>query len=435
MRHHAFAAALGLATAVVLAPCNSSQAASADPTGYWMKPDAERESKIQVFKCGPGKKYLCAKIAWLKNPLDSKGKPLHDIRNQNTALRGRAIVGLQIFTNLAPSAPSTWSGKIYNPEDGNTYTATLTVLSRKEIKLRGCKAWLLCGEKQWLRTSAPPADVIEEKPAEGEQIEASATPPAPPEAKPKQEAVAAAAKPDAVPAAAPEPATPEPAQPIEVAATPSVEPAVPALPSEAPAPQAETQAAVASAAPAAIAEPESEPVQAATPVALIGQAEAAAPPAGDYNWRQGYRFIQVSTATDTAAGLSGENVTSMFAMAKPIAADAGAPAGAEQIEATAAIEPVPVPEQKPKVKPKPVVAAAATTPKPAAKTAAPEKPAVEGAPAPQDSEAAAAEDGEINALAAETAEAAMAEEAPLSRREKRRLRRQHGQDAFLPWLR
>jgi hypothetical protein len=29
----------------------------------------------------------------------------------------------------------------------------------------------------------------------------------------------------------------------------------------------------------------------------------------------------------------------------------------------------------------------------------------------------------------------MAEEAPLSRREKRRLRRQHGQDAFLPWLR
>jgi hypothetical protein len=92
-----------------------------------------------------------------------------------------------------------------------------------------------------------------------------------------------------------------------------------------------------------------------------------------------------------------------------------------------------MPEPKPKVKPKPVVAAAATTPKPAAKTGAPAKAAVEGAPAPQ--EAASPEDGQINALAAETAEAAMAEEPPLSRREKRRLRRQHGQDPFLPWLR
>ena len=83
MRHHAFAAAMGLATAAFLAPGSQSQAASADPTGYWMKPDAERESKIQVFKCGNGKKLLCAKIAWLKEPNDSKGKPLHDIRNEN----------------------------------------------------------------------------------------------------------------------------------------------------------------------------------------------------------------------------------------------------------------------------------------------------------------------------------------------------------------
>ncbi len=73
MRHHAFAAAMGLVTAAVLAPCSQSQAASADPTGYWMKPDAERESKIQVFKCGKSKTLLCAKIAWLKDPNDSKG--------------------------------------------------------------------------------------------------------------------------------------------------------------------------------------------------------------------------------------------------------------------------------------------------------------------------------------------------------------------------
>ena len=127
MRHQAFAAAIGIATAALLAPSSQSLAASADPTGYWMKPDAERESKIQVFKCGAGKKLLCAKIAWLKDPKDSKGKPLHDIRNEDPSMRGRSIVGLTIFNGMTPSAPSTWTGKIYNPEDGHTYSATLTV--------------------------------------------------------------------------------------------------------------------------------------------------------------------------------------------------------------------------------------------------------------------------------------------------------------------
>ena len=78
-----------------------------------MKPDAERKSKIQVFKCGAGKKLLCAKIAWLKDPKDSKGKPLHDIRNENPSLRDRPIVGLTIFNGLKPSAHSTWTGTIY----------------------------------------------------------------------------------------------------------------------------------------------------------------------------------------------------------------------------------------------------------------------------------------------------------------------------------
>ena len=197
MRHHAFAAAMGLVTAAILAPCSQSQAASADPTGYWYKPDAERESKIQVFKCGAGKSQLCAKIIWLKDPTDSKGKALHDIRNEDPSMRDRPIVGLTIFAGLMPSAPATWTGKIYNPEDGHTYAATLTMMSRTQITLRGCKAWLLCGEKQWLRTSAPPAAVPATAPEGTQQIEASATPaqPAPaavataPAAAPKAEAL------------------------------------------------------------------------------------------------------------------------------------------------------------------------------------------------------------------------------------------------------
>jgi len=388
MRHHAFATAIGIVTAAVLAPSSQSLAASADPTGYWMKPDAERESKIQVFKCGPGKRLLCAKIAWLKDPHDSKGQPLHDIRNENPSMRGREIVGLTIFNGMAPSAPSTWTGQIYNPEDGHTYSATLTVQSRKQILLRGCKAWLLCGEKQWLRTGSPPADVIPAAPEGTEQIEASAEPASPP------------SRPDA--------------KPVLTANASSA------------APQ-----------PQALAGPQDSPVSPSaeavvTPASLVTQEVAlrVAPPA-DISARRGYGFLNVSTGPETAARLSGENVSSMFVMTKPIPANAVAHDSSDQGLTTAAVQPGPAPAPKPQVKAKPVVATAAAA-KPAPKTAATPKP--QAAPAPQDTQAAAA-DGDATDGTAETAEAAMAE--PLTRRQRRLLRKQQekGQDPALPWLR
>ncbi|MGA7457468.1 MAG: DUF2147 domain-containing protein, partial [Methyloceanibacter sp.] len=310
MRHHAFAAAMGVLTAAVLAPCSPSHAAALDPTGYWYKPDAERESKIQVFKCGPSKSQLCAKIAWLKDPNDSKGRPLHDIRNEAPSMRDRPIVGLQIFSGLAPSAPGTWTGKIYNPEDGHTYSATLTVLSRKEIKLRGCKAWLLCGEKQWLRTSAPPAEVIEPAaPAEGtQQIEASVTPPAQPDAKPKVEAVAAAD-------------TPAPSAQATASAAPS---------DAAPLPQENVQA---------MAAPEA-PAEQSTETMPVQEVAAPAAPPVEYNGRSGYGFLNVSASPADTARLSGENVSSMMVMTQPLAADAVAPAAAAPTQpATRSVHP------------------------------------------------------------------------------------------------
>jgi len=430
MRHHAFAAAMGLVTAAMLAPCSQSQAASVDPTGYWYKPDAERESKIQVFKCGAGKSQLCAKIAWLKDPNDSKGKPLHDIRNEDPSLRDRAIVGMLIFSGLAPSAPATWTGKIYNPEDGHTYTATLTMVSRTEIRLRGCKAWLLCGEKQWLRTSAPPAAVPATAPEGTEQIEASA--------KPSQTTPAAAAAPVATAAATPaipdkaEPASPAPT--VEAAvdhAAPVAEanPAPAAQPTEAP---AQTMQAAVEPAPQAMSQP----------VALVSPA----PQDGAQNAQKGYGFLNASMTSETATKYSGENVSSMFNMTSPIPTQGAAssvtatqtaavspPAPAAQSAPTteaAADDSVPLPSPKPKAKPQTV--AAHSSPKPAATATA---TAEQGAPAPEDMATAEADAGTQSAQA----DATEVEPVPLTRRQMRKLRRmqeqQQGQEPFLPWLR
>ena len=180
MKHHALTAATGLLIATVLVPIGHAQAASADPTGIWRKAQqGERPGKIQLFRCGSGKRYLCAKIVWLQDPNDSQGRPLHDVRNENPSMRDRPILGLPIINGLAPAGPNVWKGSIYNPEDGNTYSATLTLVSRNQINLKGCKAWLLCGERTWLRTSLPPAEPTH---APEPQVEAAAEPEATPEA-------------------------------------------------------------------------------------------------------------------------------------------------------------------------------------------------------------------------------------------------------------
>ncbi len=177
MRHHVITAAIGLVAAAIIFPMTSTEAAAADPTGIWRKAEqGERPGKIEVFRCGSGKRYVCAKIVWLQDPLDSGGKPLRDVRNENPSQRGRAILGLPIINGMAPTGANQWKGSIYNPEDGNTYSATLTMVSNNQITLRGCKGWILCGERTWLRTSLP-----KEEPKAEEQIEASAEPAAPAE--------------------------------------------------------------------------------------------------------------------------------------------------------------------------------------------------------------------------------------------------------------
>jgi uncharacterized protein (DUF2147 family) len=179
--HRAFTVAIGIGLAAAFISLSTSSASAADPYGYWRKVDqGEYPAKMQIHRCGSGGRYLCVKIAWLQKPLDSKGNPLRDVRNSNPSQRGREIMGLPIVRGMAKVGANQWKGNIYNPEDGNTYSATLTMVSQSKIILKGCKAFLLCGQRVWVRTSPPPKPEPEVKPEE--QIEASAEPNTTPEA-------------------------------------------------------------------------------------------------------------------------------------------------------------------------------------------------------------------------------------------------------------
>lgn len=176
MRLNALALSVALSGALWAGCAN---AASNDAVGVWLTD--EGKAKVEIAPCG-GSGQLCSKIIWLREPNDSKGKPLRDMRNKDDGQRGRPILGLPLLTNLAPSGPGAWAGNIYNPEDGNTYKATMQLLSKDRIKLQGCAMFgLICGTKMWAR-------------AQEEKIK-SASPGAPPNAPGKQRPAAKAPPP------------------------------------------------------------------------------------------------------------------------------------------------------------------------------------------------------------------------------------------------
>ena len=174
MKHRAFAPALGALAAIFVAAGVPSYASAADPSGIWAKEDGS--AKMEVKKCGRG---ICSKIVWLRSPEDSRGRPLRDARNENTSMRDRPIMGLPLFVNMVAIDSNAWQGSVYNPEEGKIYTdVKVTLASRNQIVLKGCKAWLLCGEKVWTRSKLPPSMV---KPEEQEPIEVKAPAPAEPD--------------------------------------------------------------------------------------------------------------------------------------------------------------------------------------------------------------------------------------------------------------
>ena len=168
----------------------SAEALAADPTGIWAKDDGS--AKMEVTKCGAG---ICSKIVWLQNPNDSRGRPLRDARNENPSMRDRPIMGLPIF-KLAPAGANVWVGPVYNPEEGRIYNdVRVTLVSSRQLVLRGCKAMLFCGEKVWTRSTLPPSAL----PAEEEEIEAKA-----PDSEPAQGVKTAVATPAQTSAGDPE---------------------------------------------------------------------------------------------------------------------------------------------------------------------------------------------------------------------------------------
>jgi len=101
-----------------------------DVTGTWLRDTGA--SRVRFVKCGEA---MCGTLSWLKDPT------------------GPAKLGQRIFYDMKPNGPGKWSGSAFNPEDGKTYSGTMT-LSGDTLTTSGCVlGGMICRSAKWSRSN------------------------------------------------------------------------------------------------------------------------------------------------------------------------------------------------------------------------------------------------------------------------------------------
>jgi uncharacterized protein (DUF2147 family) len=120
---------------------------AATPAGLWLT--QRQDAKVRIANCG--RNTICGTVVWLREPIDPRtGQPHVDDKNPDPRLKNRKIIGLRLFS-MSLSAPGTWSGKIYNADDGRYYDARISLSGANALTVLGC-AGPFCGSETWTRT-------------------------------------------------------------------------------------------------------------------------------------------------------------------------------------------------------------------------------------------------------------------------------------------
>ena len=136
----AFAATFGAALILGMA---TLPAFAGPASGLWRTATG---GSVEIYDCGSA---LCAKV--VSDGAAASGGSGLDIHNKTVAMRSRPIAGLEIMTGFT-GGPERWSnGKIYNPDDGATYSGSLRLISSGSLELTGCVVAPICKKQVWTR--------------------------------------------------------------------------------------------------------------------------------------------------------------------------------------------------------------------------------------------------------------------------------------------
>ncbi len=128
-----------VASAAFVAP-----AMAADITGLWLT--ETNGGQVEVSRCGNS---LCGKLVTSDHIKTDPSKK--DVKNKDASLRTRPLKGMQMLWGFS-GGPEKWTGgKVYNADDGGTYSGTITMTSPDKLKLKGCIVAPLCKTQVWTR--------------------------------------------------------------------------------------------------------------------------------------------------------------------------------------------------------------------------------------------------------------------------------------------
>ena len=144
-------------------------AVAASPLGSWLS--EEKNAQIRVVECAS---LLWGVFSWEK-------VPSVDSNNPDPAMRNNPMLGTPLLRGLKPNAAgTTWSGKVYNPQDGKLYDVNVSAPDDNTLNMQGCLVYPFCKTVPWSRVADSPG-------AAGSKMappaKATATPPPPPPAK------------------------------------------------------------------------------------------------------------------------------------------------------------------------------------------------------------------------------------------------------------
>ena len=130
LKFSSFSFAIGLAVMALAATPVGAQTPT--PVGVWLHDNKRIE--IAIMPCGD---RLCGKLVWFKWPNNAQGLPLVDLNNPDSALRTRPLLGLLVLNGLHRTGANTWAdGNIYNPDDGVTYAASMSMQDDGSLEVR-----------------------------------------------------------------------------------------------------------------------------------------------------------------------------------------------------------------------------------------------------------------------------------------------------------
>ncbi|MBV1700097.1 MAG: DUF2147 domain-containing protein [Hyphomicrobiales bacterium] len=137
-----------IVSAIAVALVLVGPARAADPVGTWLTGD--KKGKVHIVNCGGA---ICGTLVWLAEPNDPEThRPKTDSHNSNASLQSRPLLGIPIVLNMKPDGGDKWEGKVYNAEDGGTYTGSFAMSGPNTAELKGCvMGGLICKGQTWTR--------------------------------------------------------------------------------------------------------------------------------------------------------------------------------------------------------------------------------------------------------------------------------------------